>query len=58
MIRYDAAAAGDEQARDWLLVYNRNDTQATLALREWLDHSASGCAPVEQARYDRRWEGT
>jgi len=33
MIRYDAAAAGDEQARDWLLVYNRNDTQATRAAR-------------------------
>ena len=58
MIRYDAAAAGDEQARDWLLVYNRNDTQATLALREWLDHAASGCASVEQARYIPPQEGS
>jgi predicted RecB family nuclease len=52
MVRYDAAAAGDQQARDWLLAYNRNDTQATLALREWLDLTASDCPPVEHARYD------
>jgi len=47
LVRYDAAAASDEQARDWLLAYNRNDTQATLALRDWLDHVASDCPPVE-----------
>jgi predicted RecB family nuclease len=36
MVRYDAAAAGDESARKWLLDYNRGDVQATLALREWM----------------------
>jgi predicted RecB family nuclease len=46
MVRYDAAAAGDQQARDWLLAYNRNDTEATLALREWLDGAASECPPI------------
>jgi predicted RecB family nuclease len=36
MVRYDAAAAGDESAWKWLLDYNRGDVQATLALREWM----------------------
>jgi predicted RecB family nuclease len=36
MVRYDAAAAGDDTARQWLLDYNRGDVQATLALREWM----------------------
>jgi predicted RecB family nuclease len=36
MVRYDAAAVGDESARQWLLDYNRGDVQATLALREWM----------------------
>ena len=52
MIRYDQAVNPDEpraarSARDWLLAYNRNDVQATLALREWLDLAATGCPPVE-----------
>jgi predicted RecB family nuclease len=47
MIRYDAAVAGDQAARDWLLAYNRGDVRATAALREWLDRTASGCPAVE-----------
>ncbi len=50
MLRYADAAGGDLTAREWLLTYNRNDTQATLALREWLDHQASGCPSIEDVR--------
>ncbi len=50
MLRYDLAVGADEAAaqaaRDWLIEYNRGDTQATLALREWLDHGAGGCPPI------------
>jgi predicted RecB family nuclease len=54
MLRYDVAVgscgAGPGEsaaARDWLLTYNRNDVEATRSLREWLEHKASGCPPVE-----------
>ncbi len=53
MVRYDeavGASAGAERARAWLLAYNKNDTQATLALREWLDDAASSCPPIESER--------
>ena len=36
MVRYDLAAAGDEDSRRWLLDYNRGDVEATLAIREWM----------------------
>ena len=52
MIRYDEAvgAAGPgpaQAARDWLLTYNRNDVEATLALREWLDRAGSSLPSAE-----------
>ena len=52
MLYYEAAVDGRDRvaaqdARDWLLTYNRNDVEATATLREWLDRDASGCPAVE-----------
>jgi predicted RecB family nuclease len=48
MLRYEQAAEpeGDAEARTWLLAYNRNDTEAARALRNWLHESASGCPSI------------
>lgn len=37
MVWYDAAAAGDNAARRWLLQYNRGDVGATRAVRAWME---------------------
>jgi predicted RecB family nuclease len=60
MVHYDEVVGpGDRiaarSARDWLLTYNRNDVEATRALREWLDLAATGCPPVEDL--GSRWCG-
>lgn len=54
MVRYDQAIStadpvAAQAARTWLLAYNRDDTRATLALREWLDHAASDLPSIDQA---------
>ena len=55
MVRYDEAVSAADPvragaARAWLLAYNRNDTQATFALRDWLDRMANDLPPIENAR--------
>ena len=43
----DAAVRDAQRAR--LLTYNRNDTEATLALREWMDSASTRVPHIEDA---------
>jgi predicted RecB family nuclease len=52
MLRYDVAvggadAQGRENARDWLLTYNRGDVEATLAIRDWLERDGALLPRIE-----------
>lgn len=52
MVQYDVASCPEETAersaaRDWLLTYNRGDVEATLAIRDWLESSASDLPSIE-----------
>ena len=52
MVKYDIAvgAASDverDEARDWLLTYNRGDVQATLAIRDWMERDPGSIPPIE-----------
>jgi predicted RecB family nuclease len=52
MLYYETAVDASEgtaaeAARAWLLTYNRNDCEATAALRWWLGSAASACPPIE-----------
>src|SRR5262249_22649802 len=51
IVKYDTAidpalAAAADEARQWLLDYNRCDVEATRALRNWLDGDASACPAI------------
>ncbi len=52
MLRYDVAVGSAseperDEARRWLLTYNRDDVRATFAIREWLDRDPGSIAPIE-----------
>jgi len=52
MVRYDVAVNSDDeaardQARRWLLTYNQGDVEATLAIRDWLEHQGAELPTME-----------
>lgn len=51
MVKYDVAAGLTEsverqEARAWLLTYNRGDVEATLRIRDWLDADAGALPSI------------
>ena len=58
MIWHDLAVGADdeqvrEESRDRLLTYNRNDVEATWALREWLAREGASLPSI--ADLDTTW---
>ena len=54
MVHYDTAVTSTDEAerdraRSWLLTYNKGDVEATLAIRQWLDHQGDSIPPIESA---------
>ena len=54
MLRYDLAVNAEDtrerdEARKWLLDYNRDDVAATLVLRDWLESEGAAFKGVEDA---------
>jgi predicted RecB family nuclease len=52
MLWYDFAMGSEsqaerEEARRWLLTYNRGDVEATLAIRDWLEKGGGSIPPIE-----------
>jgi predicted RecB family nuclease len=52
MLRYDIAVGSlseveREEARQWLLNYNRDDVRATRAIRNWLDRDSGSIPAIE-----------
>ncbi len=43
---YAARAQDREQARQWLLSYNQGDVEATLHIRDWLQHDGESIASI------------
>jgi predicted RecB family nuclease len=52
MVQYDLAVNGEtepqrDDARSWLLTYNRGDVEATLSIRDWLEREGSEIPTVD-----------
>jgi predicted RecB family nuclease len=54
MVMHRDAVLGDEDARAWLLEYNRGDVEATLAVREWMVGVGRDVIPVPSGSPFRR----
>ena len=50
MVIHRNAVAGDEEARHWLLEYNRGDVEATRAVREWMVGPGTNVPELDASR--------